>query len=323
MIFVYRSHYDGPMSKRVRVRPDSSVLAWFQRGWYERDHDQWLETELGEDVYGLHSIFDAAREHDLAVPRTWDELLRLLREHLSVEGELRADDRNLRVLTDDDEVALAYFFFDDVAVAAAPDRTAYLVHPQWPLPAATTDGGGFTPPAPVAAAAPDAGGQGATYVVLLTNHAGHSIGSTPSQVFPGVRLPDLPSRLRAVEPTADWPKELRVLRARATDDSVEAALARANRWPLFALDQDPWPDDGAGVGAGIDVEAVLRKELPKSRDPDRSLITVDEHLAQLAMHVDEYFGYQQWYLFDDVWAASHPELAASLMRYAADWDPFG
>ena len=41
------------------------------------------------------------------------------------------------------------------------------------------------------------------------------------------------------------------------------------------------------------------------------------------MHVDEYFGYQQWFLFDDVWAASHPELAASLLRYAIDWDPFG
>ena len=316
MIFVYRSHYDGPMSKRVRVRPDSSVLAWFQRGWYERDHDQWLESELGEDVYGLHSIFDDAREHDLAVPRTWDDLLRLLREHLYVEGELRADDRNLRVLTDDDEVALAYYFLDDTAVAAAPDRTAYLVHPQWPLPSATTDAAGFTPPVPVAAAAPDAGGQGATYVVLLTYYDGDSIGCTPSRVFPGVRLPDLPGRLRAVEPAADWPAELRVLRAMATDDSVEAALARANRWPLFALDEAPWPEE-------VDVDEVLRKELPKSRDPDRSLLTVDEHLAQLAMHVDEFFGYQQWYLFDDVWAAGHPELAASLLRYAIDWDPFG
>ena len=158
-------------------------------------------------------------------------------------------------------------------------------------------------------------------MVLLTHYDGDSIGCTPSQVFPGVRLPGFPARLRAAEPTADWPAELHVLRAVATDDSVEAALRRANRWPLFALNEDPWPEGDGGVE--VDVDAVLRKELPKSRDADRSLLTVDEHIAQLAMHVDEYFGYQQWIIFDDVWAASHPELAASLLRYAASWDVFG
>ena len=291
MIFVYRSHYDGPLSKRVRVRPDASVLAWFQRGWYERDHDQWLAAEVGDDVYGLHSIFDAAREHDLAVPRTLGDLHRLLTEHLYVEGEFRLDARTLRVLTDDDEVELAYFFLDDEAVADAADRTAYLVYPEWPLPVTTRDGGEFTPPVPVAAAAPDAGGAGATYVVLLTYYDGDSIPGPGPLVFRGARLSDLPARLRTVDPDTGWPPELAVLRDQTSIDSVEAALARVNR------------------------------EL--SKNPDRSLLTVDEHIAQLAMHCHEEFGYQQWFLFDDVWAASHPELAASLLRYATHWDPFG
>jgi hypothetical protein len=34
-----------------------------------------------------------------------------------------------------------------------------------------------------------------------------------------------------------------------------------------------------------------------------------------------FFGYQQWFLFDTVWAAAHPDLAASLLRYAEDRDP--
>jgi hypothetical protein len=110
-------------------------------------------------------------------------------------------------------------------------------------------------------------------------------------VFPGVRLPGLPARLRAAGPDTGWPPELEVLRAQVSDDSVEAALARVNR------------------------------EL--SKNPDRSLITVDEHIGQLAVHHDDYFGYHQWFLFDDNWAASHPELAASLLRYATHWDPFG
>jgi hypothetical protein len=28
-----------------------------------------------------------------------------------------------------------------------------------------------------------------------------------------------------------------------------------------------------------------------------------------------------WFLFDTVWAAAHPDLAQSLLRYASGWDP--
>jgi hypothetical protein len=62
--------------------------------------------------------------------------------------------------------------------------------------------------------------------------------------------------------------------------------------------------------------------LDGGRDPVRSVIDVTEHIAQMSMHVSSFFGHQQWYLFDDVWAAAHPELAASLMRYAASWNPY-
>lgn len=40
------------------------------------------------------------------------------------------------------------------------------------------------------------------------------------------------------------------------------------------------------------------------------------------MHVLDWCGYQQWFLFDDLWAAAHPHLAESLLRYNRDPDPF-
>jgi hypothetical protein len=58
------------------------------------------------------------------------------------------------------------------------------------------------------------------------------------------------------------------------------------------------------------------------RDPALSRIEASRHLVQAAIHVDQRFGYQRWYLFDDVWAAAHPDLAASLLRCVAGWDPF-
>ena len=42
----------------------------------------------------------------------------------------------------------------------------------------------------------------------------------------------------------------------------------------------------------------------------------------MAYHGDNHFGYEQWFLFDDRWAASHPGLAHSLLRHAhTEWDP--
>ncbi|HEX5877896.1 MAG TPA: hypothetical protein VF468_06170, partial [Actinomycetota bacterium] len=58
------------------------------------------------------------------------------------------------------------------------------------------------------------------------------------------------------------------------------------------------------------------------RNPALSRIQVTSHLVQAAVHVDQHFSYERWYLFDDVWAAAHPDLAASLLRCATGWDPF-
>ncbi|ONI70737.1 hypothetical protein ALI144C_49960 [Actinosynnema sp. ALI-1.44] len=79
--------------------------------------------------------------------------------------------------------------------------------------------------------------------------------------------------------------------------------------PGFNLNEDPWP------GPPRD------HELTDGRDPDQSKLHVTDHLAQLAIHIDDTFGYQQWYLFDSTWAAAHPDLAQSLLRYAGHWDP--
>ncbi|MBX6750754.1 MAG: hypothetical protein IRY85_13965 [Micromonosporaceae bacterium] len=59
----------------------------------------------------------------------------------------------------------------------------------------------------------------------------------------------------------------------------------------------------------------------RGRRPEASLLRVGEHIAQMTRHHSDLFGYQQWYLFDSIWATSHPDLAQSLLRYANHWDP--
>src|ERR1051326_5164011 len=205
LYFVYRTHYEGPLSKRVRRLPDPDVLSWFRRGWQAASDGaemrDWVKAELGGGVYGLASIFEAVQEERLPLPKSWRQLHDLLLEHLYVEGDeecIQMDGRSLRVKTDDDDVDLAYFFFDADLVRERPDCLAYLVHDGWELP----DGmgkGGFEPAMPVQPLEPAGEGDGATYCVLLTFYDSESFLTKP-YVFPGVRLPELAAYMRSVIP---------------------------------------------------------------------------------------------------------------------------
>jgi hypothetical protein len=345
VIFVYRSHYEGLLGKRVRRLPDRTVLDWFRRGWVAAadpaaaDLDAWVATELGGRVYGLASIFDAAREHELPAPATTDELGAALAEHLYVEGEVVVEGDRVMALTDDDEVELAYFFLPPQAGEQAPGQLAYLLCEDFPLPSEVRAGAGaFAAPIELGTLAPAGAGEGTTYAVLLTFYDGDSIGWLPPVAIPGVRLPGLAGYLRRVVPAggryacytrklveqARWPRELLALRGLVApgETSVEPALRRCNRYlniedRLSAAFAGPHP--AAHEAAMAELATVT---LDEKRDPERSVIDVAEHIAQMSMHASAFFGHQQWYLFDDVWAAARPELAASLMRYAASWNPY-
>ncbi|GAA3036616.1 hypothetical protein [Streptosporangium longisporum] len=340
--FVYRTHYEGPLGKRVRRLPDATVLDWFRRGWRTvvddpaGDARAWVAAELGGDVYGLSTIFEDAREHRLPAPRSWRDLADMLPEHLYHEGDLLVDEHSVRVHTDDDEVELPYFFFDDTLAARHPERVAYLLHDGWPLPDDTREGGGTgagttrDPDAGPDADAPHGPDAVATHAVLLTFYDSESICWQPPFSFPGVRLPALAAHLRATaEDLTEWPHELLVLRALVApgDDDLGPALRRCNHWPSY---DGELPPELLGEHAPAHAFALGRLEesasggdLGGGRDPSRTLLECGAHLAQMSIHLDGHFGHQQWFVFDDVWAGRHGDLAASLLRYATDWDPFG
>lgn len=340
--FVYRSHYEGPLSRRVRRLDAPSILDWFSRRMNEaRAADKPGEIyhdELGGYVYGLGTIFEAAKEHSLLPPKTIGQLETMLREHLYVEGgrdNLRIDEHSLRVLTDDDEVNLAYFFFDDEALRKHPDRLAWLCHEEAKLPDGDADGS-FVPPFSPGKILPEGEGEGATYAALLTFYDGDSLpGST--HVFPGVRLPELASHLRSVVPAKKtaawskewletWPVELRLLRAMIEPGqiSIAPALTRCAAYPLRAV--------GGGTNhslLGVGAHANAYDEFYKvgtgfhmEGDTSKSIVQIKPHAAMLCAHTSDFFGYEQWILFDDRWAAANPALAASILRYAHQWDPF-
>ncbi|WP_431727378.1 hypothetical protein [Verrucosispora sp. TAA-831] len=327
MYFVYRAREESPLGKRVVTLPDATVLDWFRRGWEHDDPDALIHSELGGDVYGLSSIFEEIPEHHLPRPESVDDLRALLREHLWVEGDedtfIRLDAHALRVRTDDDEVDLTYYFLDDEA-AASRDRVAFLLHGTWPLPTdAAAPGANFSHGVPVRTVRLAASGPQAVYSVRLcwqSPDSHRNLDLAGAIVFPGLTLPDLATHLRSADDPDihHWPHDAQLLRAliAPADADLSGSLHRYARLPGYA----PFSDRRDQLPTPADLDDI-RTPLP-AQPATKSLIIVEPHITQVARYIDDFFGFDQWFLFDTRWAAAQPDLARSLLRYAAHWDPF-
>jgi uncharacterized protein (TIGR02996 family) len=112
---------------------------------------------------------------------------------------------------------------------------------------------------------------------------------------------------------------------------LQRALARAGVWDdedmqlPEGVSLDPWdlvdlPGEHPRLRALADTLDAL---LPQSR----SLVHVEDHVAQLALHHHtwvlpkrEKHIYHHWILFDDLWAGAHPDLANAILRFVRRWD---
>lgn len=331
---VYRSHYEGPSGKHVRKLDGDSVLGWFQSVWGRAkqadDLWEWVEAELGCHVYGFETIFKAARDNDLPPPESDRELNAYLADHLYVEGEFFHEPHALQVWTNDDEIEMAYFFFDDHFLEEHPGRAAYLLHEDWRLP--TTSG-----ERPYASSIeakeidPPGSGTGTTYLVFLAFYDSMSLDLEGPWRIDGVRLPELAEYLRDAEPDGDWPFELKLLRSQLPPDdsagpSLRIAMERVARLPLRQIG-GTLETSKIGFGtveeAAAELEGIVNNLPPMKRgfDPSKARVSTESHIAQLCPHTgweDEM--YHQWILFDDLWAGAHPDLAEGLLRYAKRWD---
>ncbi|WP_049576842.1 hypothetical protein [Nonomuraea sp. SBT364] len=265
-------------------------------------------------VHGLHWV---VREGG-PPPADMIELRTLARSRLADSHQCNVDDRSLRGLANGIRHEVSYYLLDDTVVETEPGRWAFAAH-DGPLPGGSGDAP-FVPPCPVIRLGPPSPGEGTVYAIFMDRVAKHdSVGRHHIYALPGARLPGLGTALRETVPDGDvWPRELMVLRALVApgEIGIGAALERCNDWPDF---REPEFDGHQG---SHDAALRLTATFPPSPSlhRERTVVHVGEHVAQLFLSgVDDTYG--QWLLFDDRWAGAHPDLAGSLMWYAAHWDP--
>ena len=299
--FVYRSHYEGPSGKHVRRLDAESVLGWFRAVWERAqqadDASEWVRTELGCAVYGFASIFEAARDACLPPPESDLNLESYLTEHLYVEGNILYQPHCLQVLTDDDEIELAYFFFDDHYLKENQGRAVYLLHEDWTLPTTSREKP-FTPSIPLKVLTPQGTGLGTTYLAFLAfydsaNLSDLDVWGGPCQIE-GVRVPELGDYLGEVQPDEDWPFELKPLRSQLPlADShgvrLKTALERVAHLPVLRISETEF-SSRLGLGtveeARDEVESLLKTLRGDSvHQPSKTLMSVGEHLTQVCLSI--------------------------------------
>ncbi|MFC4013390.1 hypothetical protein ACFOY2_39615 [Nonomuraea purpurea] len=324
MYVIYRSWNQGILGKSVRHVAEPTVLDWVRNVWSDagaQDPYDWLTRELGTTAYGLDRLFSEGGP----APQTMQELRTLARTRLPESYQCNVDEHSVRVLANGLDYDVAYYLVDDAAVAANPERWSFAVH-DGPLPEAASpplSTTAFTAPLQVTDLTDHPpSGEGTVYAVLLTCKAKHdSIGWNPTHALPGVRLPQFGVALRDLDTSTDeWPLELEVLRALVApdEDGIAAALERCNRWPEYR-----WLSGEQPHPPRSHIEALrLLDTIPPERERhrERTVIQVGEHVAQMFIH-DGYDDFEQWFLFDDRWTGTHPDLAASLIWFAYHWDP--
>lgn len=351
--FVYRCPYVGPSGRHVTHFPDDSVLAWVRRVWphlvVPEDREQAyprLAELLGTDVYDFDNFFQNAAEYGAEPPTSEAKLREAFEGLLSVQEMVHYRPHAMQALTDDDDVMLAYFLFDDHFVRKHPERVAFLLSEGWQLPGGAAAEGGFSPAGKPEPLRPAGKGEGTTFAVPLGIYSSDHLDCTcDSFRFDGVRLPDLARHLaRTGTDEEQWPCELKWLKKRLLAPSTHAEPQET----AFLDELRSRPDDEATwmaygdwlaergrPSAGIVVlqralEAVAAAGVNErwKHDPSLSRIHAEEHLAQLCIHTLSQTlargkvrnHWDQWYFFDDLWASAHPALANGLLNYGLRWD---
>jgi uncharacterized protein (TIGR02996 family) len=134
---------------------------------------------------------------------------------LDVERKMLANlPHYLQVLTDDDELELAYYFYDDHYLKQHGRLAAFLLHDDWRLPA-DCGTGGFKPSEPTTLLKPQGRSDGTTFLAISSYCEGVNLSEpTPPRGFrfKGVRLPEL-GRFLVKSWAVNWPLPVYYLRA--------------------------------------------------------------------------------------------------------------
>lgn len=248
-------------------------------GWFQENWNSGENSKqiLGESFYGLQNLFDSD-EACKSVPASLEEVIKDL-EKRCYNDRIKTKDDALEFYTDDDEMNLVYHWFTSEFAEQNMDRVGFLIHDGW-LPTNVNV---------------DPKSKPTTYLCSRT----------PSQTcdselwdffeIPGIRLDQIGDVVSVMDTNSGsdsyWLKEF--LKEVPTDFSWKQAIEK------LVEDQCTWKDA-----------------------KNESRFNCSKHVCEMQQHHTTHENwkskpkeFQQFIVFDDLWAAAHPTLATAIRRF--------
>lgn len=302
--FAYRSVYI-PNNRFIKEFEADSILDFFQKNWAILHSDDY-DKLLGTKVYGF-PMFDEGNtgiDTQLVLPTGIRDLVKKLSNNV-YHVDIRGNENCIEVLTDDDEVELAWYVFTEKFKQENWHKLAVWFCEDLPTKIYQYDQEFLTnyEDAYVFKLGKDI--DKSTYLIANTIYDGANLSDIREIRIIGTDLPNLIKTLKNYEFKEDIGYGFDVLKLlqhialsnNSLDDQV--IFSEFVKFNLAELNFEKWQINNKPI-----------------RENDKSSLKVSDHLIEMSVNdVGEFYNY--YVLFDNIWASNHPELAESLIYFGS------
>jgi hypothetical protein len=355
---LYRTPYNELNHKYYKKFEGDNLLEWFQNLWklYDKDvdiFDERINKYIGNCLYGFWiTSFSESDSEDLQEvisnaepPKTMEEVVEYIKNGYVVDVQL-LNPNAVQIQTEDDEMYLAYYFFNDGYCQENLEITSYLIHNIWELPEEYSSHSNFEPSIEFGLPIIKGNGIGTTYITISSSQDSENI------VFKidGVRVGSFIEYLSKTIPDEHWEYDLLFLRSQIEDEEndIEKTFRNYGKIPELYIQSIP----SLKMYHGFDITMLMTdnylvgkkyvKEfyedvfkssgLGISRKDIDSKFQFSEHLVQASIYIEtwdshpthdigeEIHLFDHWIIFDDLWATQNKNLANSILNYGSRWN---
>jgi|GEM_PF-6045434 len=352
---IYRTPYNHFDNKFHKSFPEvDTVLEWFQNLWRFHDEDphQFYENAsdyIGIRIYGFWGpfrIYD--EEFDISSnpspPNDFSSLKEYLNNGYCNVIDMGENENFIQVLTDDDELELAYYIFDSSYLKEDPTSIDYLLKQDYSLPLSfSTDSDGSVIDGKYRTIETNKGKKGKVYFLRSNTSGGDNLSSAENSVviYNGIRLPELYDFV--LDDHDDDLEILRLFAQGSLEQTINKIVRFKKHWVLiyrefyekFSYDDfnEMTPKEGSSyVMQLVDnaEEKIIERHFKEFKPSSKSKYQVSDHFLQFSLNTDSWgtiplMGtspadlYDHFIIFDDLWASKNEILAKSLINFFKGW----
>lgn len=331
--FAYRTGYHSN-HRYLKEFESNSILEFFQTHWQTFINNESYEDLFGIDVYGfpIHQYQEEVDEFVIPPkPTTLDELKERLEKGVYC-NDIIVGEHCVQVLTDDDEIELAWYVFDETYKNANMDKLALWFYDKLPstisentqtisyqelAPKLTHQGDYFGEDEPVKAVQTCQLGSDdcESYFVSSAIYDSSNLEDTQAIQLKGTNLNGLIGYLKSYDFDAikDYDYlpygflELYISKSIANDfktNELNSVIDLFNKY--------------IGILQESEFDDIDWQEIDENDEVEKSFVNVNEHIAEFGIY--DRFCYHYYVLFDDKWAGNYPQLAKSIVHFGRTWE---